>query len=129
MNSRIETTELYQLNDTTKGITRIRPEAERDKKDQGCTWASLSNYHYIKDVTCPHGIFLNIDVHGGKNCLMLEINTQRARDDDETHEYKYFPFKDFDKALNEMEEMYNKLNKAIKWRKKLKTWLKKKDLK
>jgi hypothetical protein len=40
---------------------------------------------------------------------VLDINTQKAKRENEVHEYRFFPFKDFEKAVNEMEEIYKSL--------------------
>lgn len=112
--TRIETKELYGLKDDSKGIIRIRPENQRDNKDWGRTWACLTDYYYLPDITCPRGIFLDISVHGGKNCLILEINTQKLKSEQEVHEYRFFPFKDFEKALTEMEKEFLELRKTIR---------------
>ena len=110
---RIETEELYSLKDNTKGIVRIRPENQRNKKDWGRTWAVISDYYYLPNVRCPRGVFLDIVVHGGKNCLMLEVNTQKRKTEQEVHKYEFFPFKDFDKALEVMEKEFLELRKTI----------------
>lgn len=111
---RIETTELYSLKEDSRGIIRILPEDLRDKKEWGKTWAAISDYYYLPDIRCPRGVFLYIVVHGGKNCLVLEVNTQNRKQKEEVHKYLSFPFKEFEKALEVMEKEFLDLKKTIR---------------
>jgi hypothetical protein len=105
---RIETSEVYDLNEKAKGKIRIRP--DRNKKEQGLTWAVLSDFEYLPEITCPKGIFLDLCNWRGKK-LMLTINTQNTKNDN-IHENLFFEFNEFEKALTVMEEKFT----TIKWK-------------
>lgn len=109
---REETNELYGLKPDSRGKLRIRPKIDRDKKQQGQTWAALSNYKHLKGKTCPRGIFITLENWRSKK-LMLDINTQNTTMPNEIHKYYFFDFKDFEFALKEIERQYEMLIEKV----------------
>lgn len=108
---RIITSDIYALKNDARGKIRIRP--DKNKPDQGATWAIISNYKFKAGCRCPKGVFIDITNWRGEK-LICSINTQ---DTDlkcgEIHSYKFFEFKEFEQALEYLEKSYKEINGEI----------------
>jgi hypothetical protein len=111
---RTETTELYGLKNDARKTLRVRPEWQRFKKDQGAKWATLNNYKRVKGMSCPMGVFIDLENWRSKK-LVLSIDTQNTSEhnQNEIHKTQFFDFNEFDYALKTMEEEFLKINSRI----------------
>jgi hypothetical protein len=113
---RIESTELYSLKNNARKMLRVRPKLERNKKNQGETWAALNNYKWFSHWGSKKvaGVFLELCNWRGQK-LMLSIHTQDTtkENSNEIHQNRFFDFNEFDYALETMESEFKKINSKI----------------